>query len=1258
MDESTSKAGKVTQALSPVKLQKVKVGSSAEDESTGEERGGVWSIAREEVSPSISRCALNHPHSKKVMKHALRQQAKRRRKNTTIAAGNSAPLPRPILVPPQAELEEEVESRVRPATMMEVLNSIPGFTLKPRKRSNKKLSPAAQLEQLQTREGSIDLETPDSILVQTNLRFLLNKHTFASLPPLYQCKLVQLLPHVDRTYHSDSTFRLSASGLNNEFFARALQQWRERLAEGEFTPENQQKLKLEAEKEKSKLDPWKLKHFEPIWGESNTSALHTATSTAALSVVTASEWTAPKSSLKATIKVRPPAARLRGEGAVTRALSSYRGKREAEDHDLEEQPKRSKSDAAHTQTSATVSNHVTELDRDQVDSSSPCRSSLQVEFSSDGIITTSPVASVSPVIPSNISTVEKCSMVVGAASEYTCIIPSEEVFNAPPMEMKSEDLQGHDSDDFIYVDPSADYNESENESSLADTSGGDKDNLLCPVSEANCLGLTAAEDVSTVQDSSTDTCPLQSKSEEEKIVETSETTSLVLLPSPSNGSTVFDEDSVVKSEESIPVETKISEELVMETTVSCVDFVEADNDKVADSVQQEAILTDASESNIKSSSFFPDECNSCTITTNQMDLPHNPIMEPVTDSSTNSTGTDLPDSHPETLCVSPSLMKSGIDQGDDIRLQNSPDNQNLKSPIPEENFRKEEVPSENKETSESFTDNQTLTQESSSPQKLDDPPSQDDSEEMGKPENAANVNGSPHPSPTLEENSELTRAENTLDDETSSVTNTSPQALSESNSEHPAFVDSEPIESLTSSKNTPSSPVVGEINLQESAVNIPAPSASHPSPVMHLSPSEPVNFKEETSENSATSESDPHVDHPLETSQKDDTSAWDGVDSSTDKPLTLQVEGKQEEVAVIPMQEELEVRLEESSLPAPTCEWSDFDKSEPSTNSQNPPNAVPYPGHVKLELEVTLTPEVDNQVSSTVESSGAVIAPTTIVCLPSVAAPPLPPVSAVAVPSTPNMVSSPALPYLALSTSTPVTAVRAIPSIPSKPNVKAGGPSRGSRGTSNKPPPGAVNLERSYQICQAVIQNSPNRDQLRSQLKPPPSTLLSKEGVKTGVLPSKVNRPGVQTTKPVRGLPTPPVLVKHVFTSSQGIPVTMAVLPPVNTPEMTDGGQFLLVQRGTGLSGVRRPSSAPPANIKLPVSSVARNRPASVGIQAITRERFNGADSPVQNIYSKQQSVDSCSCNLNAMVVCQKCGAFCHDDCISSSRLCLTCLIR
>lgn len=37
---------------------------------------------------------------------------------------------------------------------------------------------------------------------------------------------------------------------------------------------------------------------------------------------------------------------------------------------------------------------------------------------------------------------------------------------------------------------------------------------------------------------------------------------------------------------------------------------------------------------------------------------------------------------------------------------------------------------------------------------------------------------------------------------------------------------------------------------------------------------------------------------------------------------------------------------------------------------------------------------------------------------------------------------------------------------------------------------------------------------------------------------------------------------------------------------------------------------------------------------------------------------EGCPCNMRAMVACLKCGAFCHHDCISPSRLCLTCLIR
>lgn len=34
-----------------------------------------------------------------------------------------------------------------------------------------------------------------------------------------------------------------------------------------------------------------------------------------------------------------------------------------------------------------------------------------------------------------------------------------------------------------------------------------------------------------------------------------------------------------------------------------------------------------------------------------------------------------------------------------------------------------------------------------------------------------------------------------------------------------------------------------------------------------------------------------------------------------------------------------------------------------------------------------------------------------------------------------------------------------------------------------------------------------------------------------------------------------------------------------------------------------------------------------------------------------------CSCSLKAMIMCQGCGAFCHDDCIGPSKLCVLCLV-
>ncbi|XP_016428912.1 putative Polycomb group protein ASXL1 isoform X3 [Sinocyclocheilus rhinocerous] len=112
----------------------------------------------------------------------------------------------------------------------------------------------------------VDFETPGSILVNTNIRALINTRTFAAFPPHSQQQLLQLLPEVDRQVGPDGLARLSSSALNNEFFTHASQSWKERLAEGEFTHEMQVRFRQEMEKEK-KVEPWKEKFFEEYHGQ-------------------------------------------------------------------------------------------------------------------------------------------------------------------------------------------------------------------------------------------------------------------------------------------------------------------------------------------------------------------------------------------------------------------------------------------------------------------------------------------------------------------------------------------------------------------------------------------------------------------------------------------------------------------------------------------------------------------------------------------------------------------------------------------------------------------------------------------------------------------------------------------------------------------------------------------------------------------------------------------------------------------------------
>ncbi|KAK5611340.1 hypothetical protein CRENBAI_018285, partial [Crenichthys baileyi] len=112
----------------------------------------------------------------------------------------------------------------------------------------------------------IDFETPGSILVNTNIRALINVRTFSAFPLHSQQQLLQLLPEVDRQIGPDGMARLSTSALNNEFFTHASQSWKERLAEGEFTHEMQVRFRQEKEKEK-KVEAWKEKFFEEYHGQ-------------------------------------------------------------------------------------------------------------------------------------------------------------------------------------------------------------------------------------------------------------------------------------------------------------------------------------------------------------------------------------------------------------------------------------------------------------------------------------------------------------------------------------------------------------------------------------------------------------------------------------------------------------------------------------------------------------------------------------------------------------------------------------------------------------------------------------------------------------------------------------------------------------------------------------------------------------------------------------------------------------------------------
>jgi hypothetical protein len=128
----------------------------------------------------------------------------------------------------------------------------------------------SQQQQVNESKDKIDISTSDSILTHvSNPRMLLNPSTFSSLPLYYQYKLTKALPTCDQSLTEQGWIKPSSSALSNEFFTKAVSEWMESLKEGKLTQEVINKKKQDMERERSRLDPWKVKHFEPIWGKNN-----------------------------------------------------------------------------------------------------------------------------------------------------------------------------------------------------------------------------------------------------------------------------------------------------------------------------------------------------------------------------------------------------------------------------------------------------------------------------------------------------------------------------------------------------------------------------------------------------------------------------------------------------------------------------------------------------------------------------------------------------------------------------------------------------------------------------------------------------------------------------------------------------------------------------------------------------------------------------------------------------------------------------
>lgn len=131
-----------------------------------------------------------------------------------------------------------------------------------------------QLQEIR-HERKLNLQTADSVLIAINLKSILTLDALRSLPLDRQGVLTRLLPKLDQIRTGEigdegggqGELKPSETALSNEYFARFCTQYQEKLSDSKLTDEAIEQARTDTSKELAKLDPWKLKHFEPIWGQ-------------------------------------------------------------------------------------------------------------------------------------------------------------------------------------------------------------------------------------------------------------------------------------------------------------------------------------------------------------------------------------------------------------------------------------------------------------------------------------------------------------------------------------------------------------------------------------------------------------------------------------------------------------------------------------------------------------------------------------------------------------------------------------------------------------------------------------------------------------------------------------------------------------------------------------------------------------------------------------------------------------------------------